>query len=211
MSTTVDEDNMVILGNLDVSSSGRLNTNNLSGGAVVAPSASLTSVFFDTDTNALSYINTINGTVTPSFASNFAFIGDVNVIVFGTTEVELTFGTLFLNLGNDVTLSSGRLTLNSFGTYFIQVDMSYEKVTGNNRAIARTRLSDDLGISFLPSSASYSYHRNLASGEGSSSIYYYYQNISVNTEISVFAEIFNGAGTAQPLADACRISGKRIL
>jgi hypothetical protein len=49
---------MLVFGTLDISSSGILNLNNISGAGVSTPTAGNTSLFYDTDTDLISYVNT---------------------------------------------------------------------------------------------------------------------------------------------------------
>lgn len=60
MTTTVNEDNLNVEGNLDITSTGILNINNVSGAGLSVPSSSNTSFFYDTDTDLVSYLNTAN-------------------------------------------------------------------------------------------------------------------------------------------------------
>jgi hypothetical protein len=120
MTTTVNEDNLIVSEDLDVETTGILNVCNRSGAGVSAPAATTTSVFFNTDTNTLAYINTTLGTtinITPP-----EFVQLTSTTAFATTSttyVTIPSTTTTLSVGEYLVLFSASVSAPSLdgGTF----------------------------------------------------------------------------------------------
>jgi len=132
----------------------------------------------------------------PAVDSQYGFFTGISTPSVATgTETELTWSTLSLSSGSVTSLSGGgRITLDTVGEYKIEIDASYNATAGTQRSTIMTRLRDSGGtpISFAES---YSYHRNIAAGQGTASIQFAYNNISAPAEIQVAATRLSGTLT----------------
>jgi len=87
---TQDEQILNVLNELNMDPSSVFNLNNLSGTGVSAPAGTNTTVFYDTDTDLISYINTTSGGVlgiSPLFGTEYQFEEDATL----STTTSTTF------------------------------------------------------------------------------------------------------------------------
>ncbi len=107
------------------------------------------------------------------------------------TETELTWSTLALSNGSVASLNGNRISLDTVGEYKIEIDSSYAITAGNQRSVIRTRLRDGSGVP-LAFAETYSYHRNVTAGQGTSPMQFIYDNTSVPADIQITATRLSG-------------------
>lgn len=90
MTQNANEDILNILDELNITSSAVFNLNNLSGAGVSSPTGTNTTLFFDTDTELISYVNTSTSGIlgiVPTFGTQYQFVEDASV----STTTSTTF------------------------------------------------------------------------------------------------------------------------
>jgi len=142
-------------------------------------------------------VHTLMGCVGPTGPTGssdvgFAFYANIATGAFtGLTGTEITWdsGAIIESNGAVASLSSGRISLDIEGTYLLEINVAYEKLSvgfAGIRSTIQTDLSDDGGTTRLVNSEAITYHRNGTDGFGSNSITYVYDNTSPPTTISIW-------------------------
>jgi hypothetical protein len=110
--------------------------------------------------------------------------------------VEITWNTIITSPGSGIGLSGGgRVTVSEPGSYLIEVDLTYQSQDGL-RSVVRSYLSENAGVTALPSSEFYANVQTNNVGINTANIHYVYEHLGPGSiEISVFADLF----TSTPL------------
>lgn len=147
-----------------------------------------------------------NGTIWSaiSSASDYGFFIDATGGAFNNQVFSeiITWTTMSENRGSSITLENNRINLAAIGRYSIELDVAYFNTT-NNRSIAETCLSLD-GITCLPRSSIFTYHRTNTLGEQSGTLTYVFNNTSQNTAIFILTRRTLGNQMLDLLPDGIR-------